>query len=335
MDIKSKILNSIPSNLTKIEQARYIYIRLGLIFNFSTKFNNTTSGEYANMYTKQYDTDKIENNQLICKLWAKLYSELLTEIGIENCIVKFGHEYVSFRIDGVMWIADATNGNYSDLSKIKYGDDTSNFGISYVQKNRLEEGGTARNTPDDIQMIDEIDKKFDDYYKTKLEHRKLVSDLKKLKSMDYSIREKMEYFFSKIGCLKDGYYEAKEYIKNIEHEFITSDEFMSVFGTELKRTNKDKEVDIVQCITVIDNGTYNYYLVAPNQPVTRVEPNDLIRLSILGYSIDDKIIPGIDFPKKFKPGKISSKPLKYKLFKESIPKTILPFDEEQIGKIVI
>ena len=27
--------------------------------------------------------------------------------------------------------------------------------------------------------------------------------------------------------------------------------------------------------------------------------------------------------------------LKYKLFKESIPKTILPFDEEQIGKIVI
>jgi len=331
MNIKASILNSMPNNLNKLEQARYIYLKLGLLFNFSTKFNNTTSGEYANMYTKKYDTDKLKNNQLICKLWAKLYSELLMEIGIENSVVNFGHEYVSFRIDGVMWIADATNGNYSDLSKIKYGDDTSCFGISYVQKTRLEEGGTARNTPEDIKQIDEIDKKFDDYYKIKLAHRKLVSDLNNLKDMNFTIKEKMEYLFSKVGRLKDGYYETKEYLKSLEYEMLSLDDFTHITGTELKRTNKNKEVDIVQCITVNENGVYNYYLVAPNQPVTRVEPNDLIRLSILGYSIDDKSIPGIDFPKKFIPGKVSSKPLKYKLFKDSIPKVILPYDEEQIS----
>ena len=91
MNIKESILNDMPVNLNKLEQARYIYLKLGTIFSFSTKFNNTTEKEYLSMYTKKYNIEDIDSNQLICKLWSLLYSELLTYIGIENKIVKSGH----------------------------------------------------------------------------------------------------------------------------------------------------------------------------------------------------------------------------------------------------
>lgn len=334
MSVKNSILNSMPNNLNKLEQARYLYLKLGLIFNFSTKFNNTTSSEYSRMYTEKYDTEKITKNQLICKLWSLLYSELLNEIGIENRIIKFGHEYVMFKYNDEMWMADATTGNCSDLSRIKYGDDTWNFGKVLYQNGWDSKGGIKSN-PEELAFIDQIDMKFDFYNERKQNHRKLIEDLNKLKNMNLSLTEKMEYVFCKLGRLHDGYYEAKEYVRRLEYEFLTPDEFVNVGGTELKRTNKDGEVDIVQCLTIEENNNFNYYLLAPNQPVTKVNKEDIIRLAILGYSIDDRKIPGVDFPNKFKPGKISSKPIKYRLFKDKIPKNILPYDEEQIGRIAI
>lgn len=332
MNIKESILNDMPVNLNKLEQARYIYLKLGTIFSFSTKFNNTTEKEYLSMYTKKYNIEDIDSNQLICKLWSLLYSELLTYIGIENKIVKSGHEYVTFRYNNEIWVADATIGNYTDLSKIKYGDTTSNFGKS-IKQNGLDTVGYVSNTPDNMELLDSIDKKFDFYYQKKLEHNKLRENLHRLKEMDLSLKAKMDYMFTKIGTLQSGYYETKEYIKDLEYEFLDSNDLKKINGVELKRTNKKKEVDIIQCITINENEELFYYIVAPNQPVSQFSSTDIIKLAILGYSIDNKAIPGINFPKKFTPGKISNKLIKYRLFKDKIPKKLLIYDEVQNSKL--
>jgi len=69
--------------------------------------------------------------------------------------------------------------------------------------------------------------------------------------------------------------------------------------------------------------------LAPNLPIKKVTEEEIIKLATLGYGIDeDKSIPGISFPKNFVPGKISTN-LKYKLFKNNLPKELLVYDVEQ------
>ena len=49
MNFLDKIINEMPENLNNLEKARYLYLRIGLIFNFSTKLNNTTENIQSNM----------------------------------------------------------------------------------------------------------------------------------------------------------------------------------------------------------------------------------------------------------------------------------------------
>ena len=65
---------------------------------------------------------------------------LKMEIGIpkkltiinKNSIFDMNHQCVEFKIDDKIWVADATYGDYNDLSRIHYGDETIGFGWSHL-----------------------------------------------------------------------------------------------------------------------------------------------------------------------------------------------------------
>ena len=97
---------------------------------------------------------------------------------------------------------------------------------------------------------------------------------------------------------------------------------------ELKRTNKNKEVDIVQCITAYSNGKYYYYLLAPNLPIRRVAQGEIVQLALLGYGIDKSIIPGVIFPRKFRYGIVSTG-IRYKLQRGMVSKDMIVYDVKQ------
>ena len=334
MNFEDLILKDMPENLNDLEKARYIYLKLAFYLNFSTKYNNTDDLEFARMSYPDFDTSKFNKNQIICKEWSKIYSDLLSKVGIHSEISSSHHTNVVFEYNHKLWVADATYGQYTDLAKIRYGDHTDNFGVRNSQN--IEEFCTAVNPFDeDNKLIDEIDKKFNFYTERKEYFEQLKKNLFLLKEKGVTVSEKLDNLFEIIGVLDNGYYESKDYVRNIEGEYLSKDELKKVSAVELKRTNKNKEVDIVQCIYVEEDGKYNYYLLAPNMPVVKVDESEIVKMSLIGYAIDDdKKIPGIDFPQRFKEGVPTKKSFMYKINRNFVPSKIVAYDKTQFGPLL-
>ena len=334
MNIVDEILKDMPDNLNDLEKARYIYLKLGLMLNFSTKFNNTTDEFYYQMYTNKEDVENLSSNQVICKMWSKIYSSALTKVGVKNQIVNLGHEFVIFEYNGKIWNADATLGldnYYTDLSRIRYGDETEKFGIS-ISQDIEKPRSYIYNDDSTKKQLEEIDKKFN-FYQLRIEQfKELSKKLSTLQESNMKTKEKLEFIFNTLGILNDGYYESKDFVKHIENKYLNEADIKNIKAIDLKRTNKNYEVDIVQCIYVNENGEYSYYLLAPNLPIRKVNKDELIKLSILGYGIEDKIIPGVDYPKNFVKGKRMNSLLKFILIKTQLPPTLISYNRQQIGR---
>lgn len=343
MSIKDKILLNMPSNLNDLEKARYLYIELGKLVSFSTKFQNTTDTKFLDMMIKSVSIDKFNKNQVNCSMWAQLYSQLLNEVNIKNQIIDFGHKYIEFDINNTRWVADATYETYSDLARIQNDDQTLCFGPAiFKNENHSNQIILDKNTLD---LLNNIDLKLGYNTDKKENIIELKQFLNQIKNGDFDIKTisnnneiddelvlKMEFLFTKLGVLNLGFYESKDYVREIETYLLTEDEKDRVKGIELKRTNSNYEVDIVQCIYIYGEKQIYYYLLAPNLPIKRVTKENIIELSLLGYGIENKVIPGIDFPKKFVLGKISNKKI-YKLYRNNISKEMLKYDKEQSRKI--
>lgn len=327
---------------TDIEKARLIYMELGKKLSFSPTYQNTDDLQMSKMHNEKVDINTFNNKQIICRTWSQLYSQLLNSIGIKNEIIDSGHTWVEFYINNTRWVADATDGIYTDLSKIKHGDLTEKFGpASFTGKKHY---NFIMYSETFLKQLREIDNKLG-YSNEHAQAINLKELLIKIKNDNIDIEEetgisynteeekiilKLEYLFSKLGILTDGYYEAKDFVYFLEWHILNTDEYQKVKAIELKRTNVDKSVDIIQCIYTKYEDSYVYYLLAPNLSIRRVSESEIINLALLGYGIDEKCIPGINFPKKFKRGKISSKTLlKYKIYDNNFI-----YDQKQAGKLI-
>lgn len=129
MNLKKLILSEIEGkDWSELEVARYIYIRLGQLLVFDPLYVVGTSAIKNKLFYQAVDVENLESNKIVCSTWSKIYSELLNELGIEAYIAgNKHHEYVIVNIDGNEFRVDATEGTYSDLTRIKYGDETAYF----------------------------------------------------------------------------------------------------------------------------------------------------------------------------------------------------------------
>lgn len=186
----------------------------------------------------------------------------------------------------------------------------------------------------EMTLLSEMDKKFK-FYQMRIEnYKQLKNKLLSVSAHKLNIAEKMKLTFELIGNLYDGYYESKEFVKQIEYDLFSEEEMKQIHAVELKRTNSNLEVDIIQCIYVKTNDRYNYYLLAPNLDIRKVNPKDIRKLAYIGYGIDQKKIPGVIFPRIFKPGIADKKLLKYRIFPNTIPLPMQPYNKEQLGRII-
>ena len=154
--IYKEIRDSVPSKLNKLEIARYLYLKCGLSFCFDTKINNTECSTFYQLLNEEINPLLFDRFQVNCFTWSQIYSSLLNEFEIDNKIIKYWHSYINFFIDGVRWVADATYGKYSDLSRIRYGDRTALFGPCLYDW----DSNTVTDNNDFILMLDHVDDKL-------------------------------------------------------------------------------------------------------------------------------------------------------------------------------
>lgn len=336
MNLKTMIDAKMPGNLNTLEKARFYYIELGKCVSFSTKYQNTDIVTMGRMRSGEVDITNFNRTQVNCVMWSSLYSQLLTSIGVKNNIVKQGHDYVEFYIENIRWCADATYGEYTDLARIHNDDVTCRFGVAMHQGNSRV--NTVRVDAESEKIIRDIDDKIGYNTDERQNILELKEFLEKIQTGVFKIEnpnpEKddlvfiIEFLFAKLGVLKYGYYEVKSFVKELMELMLTSEQLSRVKGVELKRTNSSKEVDIVQCISVQGKDKMHYFLLAPNLPIQPVGEEEIVKLAVLGYGIDKKEIPGIIFPRNFKPGKISCG-FKYRLQRFRVSKKLMVYDKSQ------
>lgn len=339
MGIASQIISNMPYNLSNLEKARYLYLELCKVVNFSTKFHNLDDDVIDSMFSRKVNINTFDENEVNCRLWSQLYSQLLDLVGIKNSIINEGHSYVEFYIDNKKWIADSTYGTYTDLSRVKNDDETIGFGLCVFQ-NPDNHCNVIMIDEEAIDIIDKIDQKLGyntDRKQNLLEFKDYLNDIRlgkvDIKSFahadeitrDNEICFKLEHLFSKIGKLESGYYEQKDFIYHLESILLTDDEMKQIGAVELKRANTDQTVDIVQCIYTKCGNEIKYYLLSPNMMIYEYKKEQIIKLSMMGYGIDDKKIPGIIYPKRFKKGKASSN-YGYKMYKNLCNMNIIKLD---------
>ncbi len=162
-DLKG-IIRKMPADLTKLEQARYIYLELGKMISYDAQYLIAkTLEEKQSLFDEEVDLDSWTKNTGICSTISKIYAQLLQEVGIEAEVVHqrtgeyLGHVFNIFTIDGKSYYADLTR----DISNTKKGFETEFFGtmpfddFGYIDADTHKEYTLTSIHVDEIQEMDD------------------------------------------------------------------------------------------------------------------------------------------------------------------------------------
>lgn len=127
-DIKNFILKDMPSDLTKLEKAIYIYSKLCKILDYDMDYYNDNANKKFIVEESISDVD-LSNNNVVCYTFSYIYSGLLREIGIDQikeAKINKGefvnkHASVEFVVDNIVIMADSTyaGAEIGDLTTLK------------------------------------------------------------------------------------------------------------------------------------------------------------------------------------------------------------------------
>lgn len=295
MNLVVKIIDNMPSNLTDLEKARYIYIELGKILEFDeSTMRNTEKKHYDSNYNKKYKITKMNSTSVTCNNWADIYVELLELVNIKafKNVNPFGHASVNILLDSITIYADATEGFSMDLSRIKQNKKTRNFTLIEPESKNISSAQF------DI-LVEKVDELLG-YSKKRIEESERLDKLKLELSSINDIFDKVKKVFLRVNFSCYGFFDGSDYIRNILTYCLGEDIGNIRFAT-LSRTNTDLNVNSLKCITVISESKIEYYIFVPHVGIRLAKSEDLIKLSQVGYGVEgDKVIIGTTFIEKFK-----------------------------------
>lgn len=301
------ILEIIKDEIKKIkikdplEISRLIYIVLGKLLEYDPTYGNASSKKILELKNQHLDLKNLNKKRIICTNWTDVYLELLTNFGINAYKQSAHHSWVIIELENYCIYADATIGTDNDLTKIKFDGDTTYF--YPIHKPKIDDEAKIP-----YQLIDpqfnkkllEIDKKIG-YKETNLSKQDIfIENLKKKTENIIPLSSKIDAIFSSLDLKNKGIYESNSYIKHILKSILTKEEQENVKGRSLLKYNEDSSVELIQCISIKEDKKYHYYLLKNNCGLIKSNPKEIIKHSLFGYKIDEKPIPGIIFPKKFK-----------------------------------
>lgn len=166
------------------EIARYIYIRLGELFNYDPLYIFGNGYEKEFIKNKRINVYNVDDYDLTCMSWSYMYVELLKVFGIKAEVIKNDiHAAVVLVIDNKKFLADLTNAN-EDITNIKFGLPIKNFQQINSDK-------------EDIFNFDKIDEKV--YLKDEKKEKLLENLKQKLEFMKQNqVLENYDYLIFKL-----------------------------------------------------------------------------------------------------------------------------------------
>ncbi len=121
LSILEKEINLLGLKNNSYAIARYIYIRLGELFEYDVGLEYATEEKKEKLKRKRVNIRNVTDFSIICDSYAYMYVELLNHFGIPAKVVDTkAHVYVIYNIDEKTYLADLTSGN-EDITRIKFG----------------------------------------------------------------------------------------------------------------------------------------------------------------------------------------------------------------------
>ena len=253
VNLKEKLYKNIPSKLNKVEVAKLLYNRLNEEVSYSPEYIAASRGLFINpevqqeLLSKKIDLTNFENNNIVCTNWADMYSEMLSDFGIENYVRGVDHKWVVFRIDGVEYFADATNrygavndlvaaqtgmpsGGFFEINSEIFEDDTfgdsRNQRIKELQTNWYSKYGNkidkriGYSYELDEKMIDKLKTKANDNYQKEVRKLGLPKDASPSQVMEQKLIQRVFPKLKELGVIEGiGYY--NEILSEIENISVT------------------------------------------------------------------------------------------------------------------
>lgn len=128
--------------------ARYIYIRIGELFQYDTYLEYANEENRKKIRNKMINIRNVTDFSFVCDQFAVIYTELLSHFGINAKIVDTKeHVYVIYTLEEKVYLADLTSGN-EDITRIK-------FGLRPILNRQI-----FPTAPKDDKTFDEIDKEI-------------------------------------------------------------------------------------------------------------------------------------------------------------------------------
>lgn len=223
--MNSELLNTlflnIPNNLTKLEQAIFLYIKLCKLLTYDEFFY--TMNKDAIKYHEDINNLKnitLENNKVVCYEFNMLYAEILDKLGIKYQIQDYskdksrkGHANLVFKYDNFIVMADS-------VTSILMGDLT-NAKLGYPLV-----GLTCKNNPK------EFEKLILKVYKNQ------VMETKNTLINDNSLFSRFKIIITKVLEKNLSLIDAYSYLLILRNTLFDYDEKLSNFRVSLVRNNK-------------------------------------------------------------------------------------------------
>ena len=312
-EVKEMIIKNKPSELSLLETAIYIYIKMCQTFTYDREFfsqNQTYKKELS------YITTISPNNlEVTCFEFAVIYGQLLANIGInfrsyygkkqriyelrsimDNGEKEYGqkHAFTEFRVGKFLIDADA-------MESILEGDliDSKLYlplnGLQCINSNR-ETQEEFEQTLNKVYTIIKSEKKLPQIDKSYLEH---IEDL--------SYLNRINILQKQINLLNLKGLDAYSYIVNMKRKLYTEEELKSNLNIRIIRTNNpediNKNADVLMIITInkrdfeLNDFNNEYYILTPENELIPITYEKLKSKFINGefeyISITDATIPDI------------------------------------------
>ena len=320
-NLKNAIIKDMPHNLTELEKAIYIYIKMCKLLTYDEEYYAVNQRGIATEKHKNIDyvsSINLNNNKVVCFEFNLIYSKLLSELGIHFSsdykgmvgeAYGLGHASLEFRSQKYLVSADSVTTIFrGDIMQAKLNQPL--VGLKCINKNietqkefkdkvtkiyqliANQEKSKVGNQVEHIESLDELLR----------EYSKVTSNIG-----DISLDERLSIIVDKVNSTEMVGIDSLSYVLQLRKILFTEEQRENNIGITIIRDNEPLEKDKVAMIKGIitinnysfeNNPNFNrYYYFIPNHklmPISKEELQEKFNNGIFEYiEKDNPRIPGI------------------------------------------
>ena len=321
-NLKNAILNGMPEDISDLEKAIYIYIKMCKLLTYDEEYFAVNQRGIATQKHKNIDyvsSINLDNNKVVCFEFNLIYSKLLSELGLhfssdyKNMIGEVygeGHASLEFRYDKFLVSADSvTTILLGDIMQAKLNQPL--VGIKCINRNKKTQQEFKQSMTKMYELINQQEKRIDS--NEQVEHIETLDELLEEYShttsniKEISLDERLSILIDKVNKSKMIGIDAYSYILQLRKILFNETQRENNIGLTIVRNNEpfeDGKIAMASAIFTINDKSFKdypednkYYYFNPNHdliPISKEELQSKFDDKILEYiEKDDPRIPGI------------------------------------------